>query len=674
VTPGRGVRGGVRQALVATWLATACLTLACLAVAAPPAGAHAGLVTSDPAAGAALGASPSAIRLTFSEVPVARLSHVTVRSKRGVDYASGPAEPAPGAPAALVVPVRTLPRGLYTVDWRVDSSVDGHVTTGAYPFGVGVPPSALAGTHVTRTVTPVSSPLEIVARWLFLLGLLVLVGALSSALGGFDGQPRRSLAIGSGGWATAVLGLLVLAEAQRRNAGSSFGALFGSSVGHALIWRAAALAAAGAALLTAWRGRERGPRFRRLALAAAGAAVLAAIVVHVDNGHAAHAGSWPPALTVVFQAVHLTVAGIWLGGLAALLLGTRGEPSPAKSDAISRFSLIAGAGLATVVATGIVRAFSELRSWGELFSSGYGVAIVVKLALVSLIALLGWRARRRAVPVAGSDLGPLRRLASGELLLAGGAVVAAAVLGTLGPPVSVAYSGLVGLSASGSDSTKSVRVSLTTASNAPGANTFTVTADGYDSGDPLTGVSVSLRFTPLDDPEIKPSDLSLTPEARHPGTYTGIGSNLRFDGRWGVLVVVKRGRGAVGVPLELTIPTSPQQISVQRIPGQAPLYSRLDGNLGVVSISPHPQRAGTSAVHVGVYTPALGDEEPLAGIVVTLAANGGPVRQQPVTRTGAGTVISRMQLVAGRDQIAVVAHTRYGQRLRSVFDLTVPRG
>lgn len=94
----------------------------------------------------------------------------------------------------------------------------------------------------------------------------------------------------------------------------------------------------------------------------------------------------------------------------------------------------------------------------------------------------------------------------------------------------------------------------------------------------------------------------------------------------------------------------------------------------MVSISPHPQRAGTSAVHVGVYTPALGDEEPLAGIVVTLAANGGPVRQQPVTRTGAGTVISRMQLVAGRDQIAVVAHTRYGQRLRSVFDLTVPRG
>jgi putative copper export protein len=600
---------------------------------------------------------------------------VTVRSKRGLEYQSGPAEPAPGDPASLVVPLRTLPRGVYTVEWRVDSSVDGHDTTGTYPFGVGVPPSALAGTRAqSNSSSPVSSPLEVVARWLFLLGLLVLVGALSGALGDFGGRTRRSIGMGGAGWATAVVGLLVLAEAQRRNAGSSFGALLSSDVGKALIWRAAALFAAGGGLLAAWRASASRPRTTRAALVIAGAAVLAAIVIHVDNGHAAHAGSWPPALTVVFQAVHLTVAGIWLGGLAALLLGTRGAASPATAGAVRRFSLVAAAGLAIVVVTGIVRAFSELRSWGELFSSAYGVAIVAKLALVTLIAALGWRARRRAVPVAASDLRPLRRLAGGELVLASGAVVAAAVLGTLGPPVSVAYSGLVGLSASGFDSTKSVHVSLHTASNAPGANTFTVTATGYDSGDPLTGISVSLRFTPVDDPEVKPSQLSLTPEAGHPGTYTGIGSNLRFDGRWGVLVVLKRGRGAVGVPLQLTTPTPTQQSSVQRIPGQAPLYSKLDGGLGLISISPHPDRPGPSAVHVGVYTPELEDEEPLAGVVVTLATNGGPVRQQPVTRTGTGTAVARMRLAQGRDEIAVIAHTRFGARLRSVFDLTVPGG
>jgi putative copper export protein len=444
--------------------------------------------------------------------------------------------------------------------------------------------------------------------------------------------------------------------------------LFASDIGGALIWRAAALGAAGLALLIA----SRAARARRTALAAAAAATLAAIVVHVANGHAANSGSWPSALTVTMQSIHLAVAGVWAGGLATLVYGIRGEPSAAKAAAVRRFSLVAAIGLATIAVSGIVRAFSELRSWGELTSTAYGVGVLVKLALVAVIAWLGWRARRRAVPVALSDLRPLRRGARLELALAVAAIGVAALLGTLGPPVSVAYSGLVGLSAAGADSTHSVRVDLTTASSDPGANTFTVGVDGYDSGDPLMGLAVSLRFTPLDDPGVKPTALSLAPEAGHRGTYTAVGTNLRFDGRWGVLAIVRHGRGAVGVPLELTTATPVQPLSVQRIPGQAPVYSKLVGQLSVISISPAPERAGPSTVAIGAYTASLGDELPVSGIVVTAAAGDGPTHQQPVTRTGKGTFAAHLTLAAGRDQIAVIAHLRGVGRLRSVFELTVP--
>jgi copper transport protein len=659
VTAGRTVRAGAAAALAA----------ACAAACAPSASAHAGLVTSDPAAGAALGASPSAIRLTFSERPEPALSKVTVRSKRGVEYQSGPVEPAPGDPVSLLVPVRSLPRGVYTVDWRVDSSVDGHETTGAFAFGVSVPPSAISGVAPSST-TPVSSPLEVFARWVFLIGPLALIGAVSGALAGFGGPSARGLGLAGVAWSVATIGLLLLAEAQRRNAGSSFATLFASGVGHALIWRAIALAVAGAALFAGWRA----PRLRGAAFVVTGCAGLAAIVVHVANGHAAEAGSWPSAITVGSQVVHLAVAGVWAGGLAALLLGLRGEPSDVKAAAIRRFSAIAAAGLAIVAVTGIVRAFSELRSWHDLVSTGYGIAVLAKLGLLAAIAALGWRVRRRAMPLVGTDLQPLRRLARAELVLAAAAVAVAALLGTLGPPVSVAYNGLVGLSAAGADSTHSVRVHLTTGSNAPGANSFTVSLDGYDSGAPLSGVAVSLRFTPLDDSGVKPTELSLSREADHAGTYTGIGSNLRFDGRWGVLVILKHGRGAVGVPLELDVPTPPQQASVQRIPGQAPVYSKLDGALGIISVSPHPERVGPSSVHIGVYTAALGDEAPVRGIVVTLAPPGSAARQQPVTRTGKGTFVAHMHLRSGQNQIAVIAHTSGGARLRSVFGLDVPTG
>src|SRR6476469_2962872 len=105
------------------------LLLAFLALAPASALGHAGLVRSDPAPGAALGASPTAIRLTFSERPQASLSRLRVLDGRGQLVRTAPVY---GAGLSLAVPVARLPRGLYTVDWRVVSAIDGHASFGKF--------------------------------------------------------------------------------------------------------------------------------------------------------------------------------------------------------------------------------------------------------------------------------------------------------------------------------------------------------------------------------------------------------------------------------------------------------------------------------------------------------------------------------------------------------------
>src|ERR1700683_1216437 len=102
---------------------------------APAADAHAGLVSSDPSAGAVLGASPSALELSFSERVLPSVSSVRVLGTSGSTYQVGSPRIIAGDPLSLREPVRTLPRGVYTVQWRAVSAVDGHATSG--DFGVG---------------------------------------------------------------------------------------------------------------------------------------------------------------------------------------------------------------------------------------------------------------------------------------------------------------------------------------------------------------------------------------------------------------------------------------------------------------------------------------------------------------------------------------------------------
>jgi hypothetical protein len=356
--------------------------------------------------------------------------------------------------------------------------------------------------------------------------------------------------------------------------------------------------------------------------------------------------------------------------LAALLLGVRGAPSDAKARAVRRFSTVAGAALVVVAATGVARAVDELSSWRDLVTTGYGRAVVVKVALLLFIAMLGLRHRQRSVPGAGSDLGPLRRTSRVELVLAAGALATAALLGTLSPPAAGQPAAPPGLTAVGSDADNTVRVRLTAVSAEPGPNRFVARVSDYDSNAPTRAGAITLRFVPLDDPRVSSTSLVLTPADGD--VYEGSGANLAFDGRWGVTVLVPRGASTLQVPLELATREPPQPVSIQRIPGTAPKFTVAVGTVGFVRISPNHERSGLTRLSVISFDP-FGDELPVKEIVVTAAAANGPTRQLRVRRVTASRFVTSVDLRVGRNTIGVVERTSDGTRLRATIPLRIRR-
>lgn len=626
------------------------------------AGAHAGLARTDPALGAALGAAPSVVRLSFSEEPEPSLATVRVLGPRGAAFQAGEARRTPGDPLTLTVPVRKLPRGLYTVDYDVVSAVDGHNTSGSYAFGVGVAPTGAAA--VARDTTPSASGLEIGARWLLLGGLVLLLGAGVAGVARFAGSGGADLRLGAVGWALAATGLGLLAVAQRRTAGSSLGDFAGTAVGDALIWRAVAVTAAGGALLVAGRV----PRLRRTGLLGAVLAAVAAIAVHVASGHAG-AGAWSETVTVTAQVAHFAAAGAWAGGLAALLLGLRGAPSEPKAAAVRRFSLVAAGAIALVAATGTVRAIDELGALDQLGQTGYGRAILVKIALIALIVAIAARTRRRRVAVAATDLDPLRRTSRAELVLGAGALAAAAVLGTLAPPVGGQPTGLSGLSATGSDFATSVKVKLTTTSTQPGPNRFDVRVEDYDSGDTVRARRVVLRFSPLDDPGVAPTALVLV---RGPGgVYSGSGANLRFDGRWRATVLLERSTGTTQVPLELDVPGEQNEFSLLGLPGRPTVYTMPIVNFGSVRVAARVDRPGPHRLDLTFFD-FFGGMVDIRRVVLTAAAAGRGAQQRPLRSLGPGHYATTAVLARGANTVAITAQAPGRGRIRAVFPLSVP--
>jgi putative copper export protein len=146
------------------------------------------------------------------------------------------------------------------------------------------------------------------------------------------------------------------------------------------------------------------------------------------------------------NAVHVLAASTWIGTLLVLtIVGIHGvmrsvTAGPQRallvSDLVNSFSPLALTAATILVITGVTTAWLHLKRIPALWTTSYGIALLVKLVLVAMVVVLGawnWKRVRPSLGAEGTEE-TIRRSATMELTIAGLVLIATAVLVTLPSP------------------------------------------------------------------------------------------------------------------------------------------------------------------------------------------------------------------------------------------------
>jgi copper transport protein len=356
------------------------------------AAAHAELISIEPADGEVVDAAPANVVLTFSE-PVS----LTGGSVRVLDDGADDVATATNLEGETIIVdlAGGLADGTYTVVWEV-VSVDSHRISGASVFHVGAPSSHglsaeqidVGGDDAGWGVRAGAAIITAIAY----LGALIAAGTLLFSL--YAESSERLLDISS---KMAVLGAVALVAAtpfRIARLGGGLDALRDDDVLTAALRGPIGVSTAvtALALLVAAVLIERGvPRWVPTAF------TLVALGGFAIEGHTrTPVRRW---WLVGSDVVHLVAGAIWLGGIVALVLAFgAGRETRDLAGMVRRFSDVALIAVGVVAVTGATMAWIILPGAGELTGTGYGLALLVKGALVVVVIVLGAYNRYRLVP------------------------------------------------------------------------------------------------------------------------------------------------------------------------------------------------------------------------------------------------------------------------------------
>lgn len=443
--------------------------------------AHARLRGSEPSASATVAVAPSVLRLAFTEVVERAQSNVLILGPDGRPVAGLRTIRDPRDATVLLTALPPgLPRGSYTVSWRV-LSVDGHPVSATFRFAVGAAtsplaattgggfgPTALGGTGralddigVLALVGLTAFPLLVAGAGRRGAGQWIPAGAMTDLLRRLRAPLAVCLLLAVAG--NSLIAVDTLAQArgfppsrvgQHLDELRSFFA--GTRTGRLLWVREAGLVALGVALAFSYgprRSPERpGRRTTGLWLHLAGSAALLGTISLSSHATTATADAW---LSVAIDWSHLAAAGVWTGGLLALALaGLPAARSSARTDLsagadqagrlTAGFSDLAQACMLVVLATGTYEALVHVTSLGALGRTDWGGELVAKLALWVTVLLVATvttgslvpRVSHRAAAATArlAACGELARAVRYELAGAAALIAVAAVLAGTAPP------------------------------------------------------------------------------------------------------------------------------------------------------------------------------------------------------------------------------------------------
>lgn len=405
-----------------------------------PAGAaaHATLIYTSPVTQSRIAAPPTAVVMRFDQTVTVtpRAIEVFTADGRKVSGVSVSTDAGRG----VRVPLTGLHRGeAYTVRWRA-TSADGHTGSGVYTFGIGVTPPP--PTEAFGSTGPGWS--DDAARWALFVSLALLLGTIGFRLLVLREPlaPRLSnrlygtAAIGG----IAVLNVGIAAFVMRAADALQVpfvDLLYGdlsplatkTRFGVAFVTMTLGFASVTALVLLAWildRPRLLWPAFV-IGLGFASGLSLSG-----------HQGVEPNStfLTGLADWLHLVAAVLWVGGLLALAACVWPLAPALRRSAFLGFSRIATVLVAVLVLAGTYLSISRLPVASDLWTTHYGRALLVKIAIVCVA--LSWGAVHhffvRPRLERGETPGALRRSLVGESMVAMLVLLVAAVLVNERPP------------------------------------------------------------------------------------------------------------------------------------------------------------------------------------------------------------------------------------------------
>jgi putative copper export protein/methionine-rich copper-binding protein CopC len=426
--------------------------------------AHAKLVRSDPENGAKLDSAPQRVTLTFSERPEIALSSFRLVGPVGDTIVLSPLQHEQNDEYSLSarVPLGIVP-GNYRLLWRAAGS-DGHPSHGTISFFVNplrkaqqavraAPPEMPVDHDETANVAVAGAIGSILSRWLSFVACFLLIGVVTfrfvvlkrmSPTGNDLFTHIASTNAATLGIAASVAGLFaamlkLMRESSDMPDASIASMMFDSTWGWSLVLQIIGVVIAGIALVLVHRPGESQKRYWNAALAGA-------ILVALSPSLSAHAGASKLALIAIpTDMLHVVVGGAWLGTLtvivivgisAALKTPDALRPGARVAEMINVFSPLALTCGAAIVLTGIGSAFIELPSVTSLWTTPYGVVLLLKLLFVALLLAAGaWNWQRMKPRLTGdNEIGPMRSSASLELTLALAVLAVTAILVALELP------------------------------------------------------------------------------------------------------------------------------------------------------------------------------------------------------------------------------------------------
>jgi copper transport protein len=551
---------------------------ALIALAAPAtASAHAYLTKTVPTPGAILDTPPHTIALTYDEAVEPRFAIISVTNARGDQQTTAPVHRSPSNPDTLVVPLKPhLPTGWYLIYWRA-ISVDGHPVQGGYTFAVGPNPGPQPQFAIPSIAETATTTNLLIVRWGMFLSVMIAIGLFvlrmviaRPLVRRVEGASLRAVTIAWG----VVAGLSLVAIPVYLDVDTSVDSLrsvfdvgslvplfrvtaFGRAYVDLEICMALFCAAGAIALWVDRPQREHRSIAEILALLGALAAAGSVLLIPGLAGHAAQTA--PRGVSLAFDWLHLVSGSIWLGGLVGLLILWLSLPAGRRvaglSVCVPRFSNVAFVSVLLLLASGIGSTILHIPVLNALWTTSYGVAILVKVGLLAAAMVLGAINLRRTKPrlVAArerSELGDaaarlLRRTVSAETVLVVVAVFVSATVSNLPPPAAALAQLGATLATVGPGQVASVvhqdgyTLKALVSPNTPAApNSFAL--EITRNGQPVSGADVTLTFEMLD---MQMGNQEYQLSETQPGVYTHSAPALVMAGRWGLLYSIAPKQG-----------------------------------------------------------------------------------------------------------------------------------